>query len=857
MVEHSKVKTKTANTCLRCARRKATPLRGATGWIFNLGSCKCEDGVESHTFADGKTEVADLKSNDATVAGEGAIEEEIPKCIDDRFDVLEVLGKGGMGTVYKVRDQKVGKIFALKLLHQNLQTDPSVLKRFEQEAKAAEELDHPNLVPTYAHGVTKSGEPYLLIEYVEGETLAKIIEREGALDADRAIVLFEQICSALSYAHDKKFIHRDIKPANIIISKTLSGDEVIRVVDFGIAKTITEVDRSTRNLTQTGEVFGSPHYMSPEQCLGLMLDEKSDIYSLGCVIFEAMSGKPPFAGSNPIQLVVKHINDKPKPYLPKFSASKKEQSLQSIALKCLEKEGVDRFQDVGEIEHALERIKSGKTVNFDQNSKFKTSVFQKQLHLIAFITPLALIALSASIFFSSSSPAPLEHTESNPIISFVVFILMYTAIPGIFMLLFGSYAKACLRVARDNIATKRHWWTTFSLWCSAAMCFGSVPTFVYWGYSGYWFKNGDRWSPLSNLDLAILPGAILSFVCAVGVFVCSVGFLIESGPKKIPLDKMFLRASKSLLGSLLVVALVLGVSFPQLVQKLSSVYTSMNFELCSDLRTKVVYFARQIAPYSSEMVNNSYVVSQQTKNIPQSVLDLTELINRETDKNSFRFSDKLNERARIYTRALQWDKAIADWSELAKINPDSSYYYRMLGNCQAAQGNHQLAIQSYDESIKRDLTESMNYYKKAITQAQLKDYGGALQTMTQRSQLNNGLRPAMYLIRGYTLSLQGHESGAMSEYRLAAAAKPRDGSYWDEIARAAACIELDDERGALNSLIEAKKLGLSFDEFMTAESALPDNLRKKTVQFVRKNNVFPSERFQKARFGRIGRVSAH
>ncbi len=844
-----------------------TPHAGATGWILNLGSCKCEDGIASHSSLDGNSDISQTDGNQdaATATGAGdpnkeqgdSVEIEIPKCIDDRFDVLEVLGKGGMGTVYKVRDREVGSIFALKLLHQNLQSDPAVLKRFEQEAKAAEQLDHPNLVPTYSHGVTSSGEPYLLIEYVEGETLAKIIEREGALDADRAIALFEQICSALSYAHDKKIIHRDIKPANIIISKTPGGDDVIRVVDFGIAKTITEVDRSTRNLTQTGEVFGSPHYMSPEQCLGLMLDEKSDIYSLGCVMFEAMSGKPPFAGSNPIQLVVKHINDKPKPYLPKFSASKREQSLQSIALKCLEKEAVDRFQDVGEIEHALERIKYGKSVNFDQNSKFKTSVFQKQLHLIAFITPLVLIALSASIFFSSSSPAPLEHTKSNPIISFVVFILMYTAIPGIFMMLFGSYAKACLRVARDNIATKRHWWTTLSLWCSAAMCFGSVPTFVYWGYSGYWFKNGDEWSPLSNLDLAILPGAILSFVCGVGVLVCSLGFLIDSGPKKISLEKMLLRASKSLLGSLLIVALLLGAYFPKVVQKLSSVYTSMNFSLCSDLRTKVVYLARQIAPDSSEMVNNSYVVSEETKNIPQAVLDLTELINRETDKNSFNFSDNLNERARIYTTALQWDKAIADWTELAKINPDSNYYYRMLGNCQSAQGNYQLAIQSYDESIKRDLTESMNYYKKAITQAQLKDYGGALQTLELRSKLHKGLRPTMYLIRGYTLGLQGDESGAIAAYGLAAAAKTPDSSRWDEVARASAYLQLGDKTAALNCMKEATRLDLSFDEFMTSETALPGEQRKKLVQLVLKNKVFPSARFQDVRFGRIARVSAH
>ncbi|MBX3074529.1 protein kinase [Candidatus Obscuribacterales bacterium] len=840
------------------------PHAGATGWILNLGSCRCEDAMASHSSQDANSEICQTDGNQDAATANGAsdvkrepgdsVEIEVPKCIDDRFDVLEVLGKGGMGTVYKVRDREVGSIFALKLLHQNLQSDPAILKRFEQEAKAAEQLDHPNLVPTYSHGVTSGGEPYLLIEYVEGETLAKIIEREGALDADRAIALFEQICSALSYAHDKKIIHRDIKPANIIISKTPGGDDVIRVVDFGIAKTITEVDRSTRNLTQTGEVFGSPHYMSPEQCLGLMLDEKSDIYSLGCVMFEAMSGKPPFAGSNPIQLVVKHINDKPKPYLPKFSTSKKEQSLQSIALKCLEKEGVDRFQDVGEIEHALERIKSGRAVNFDQNSKFKTSIFQKQLHVTAFVLPWSLILLYSAVFILSSiQPPTREHSGVDPLIALLIPLLIFSALPVLLTVVFSSYVRTCLRVARENFATKRHWWTTFSLTLSAAMCIGAIPTFFYWGYYAYWNEHSQIWNPLSNFDLFIFPGFLLSFISAIGVIVSSIGFGLDGGPKKISLKRMLHRATKPMVIACACAGLVVGCFFSDVVRKLSDIYTSMPASLCSDMRTKVVYFARQISPENVDMIFNSSVVSQQTKNYPQAVLDLSDLMRLNTDKSSREFDYRLTDRAQIYTIALQWDKAIADWTKLTKIDPDSCYNYRMLGNCQFAQGKYHLALQSYDESLKRNFTDVMSYYKKANAQNQLKDYDGALQTMEQRSKLYNGLRPAMYLIRGYTHSLQGNDSGAVSDYKLAAAAKPRDDSYWDEVARASAYLELGDETAALNSIKEAKKLHLSFDEFMTSETALPVELRKKIVQFVLKNNVFPAERFDEVRFGRIAR----
>lgn len=852
MVERNKVKTKNKTNLVDAT---------ASGGIDDVDGVlsKLVEAAEvtaspiATPAADGTTETdVTSASADATAAASFAAsaQDDIPACIDDRFDVLEVLGKGGMGTVYKVRDRQVGTVFALKLLHQNLQSDPAVLKRFEQEAKAAERLDHPNLVPTYAHGVTQKGEPYLLIEYVQGETLAQIIEREGALDEDRAINLFQQICNALTYAHENQIVHRDIKPANLIVSKSLSGEETVRIVDFGIAKTLTEVDRSTRNLTQTGEVFGSPHYMSPEQCLGLMLDEKSDIYSLGCVIFEALSGKPPFAGSNPIQLVVKHINDKPKPYLPKFSASKKQQGLQSIALKCIEKETEDRFHDVAEIEHALERLKTGKSVSFDQNSKFRTSFFQKQLHINAFIVPLSLIGFYTFMFVMSSLPSSSPHTNApdNLLVSLITLVLGFSILPTLLAGVFASLARSCFKVAREKLATKRHWWTTFSLSLSSVMCIGSIPTFFYFGYAAYWGIHGRVWSPLGSLDLFLFPGFLLSVICAIGVVICSIGFAIDGGPKKVELRSMLKHAGKPMVFALALFGIIAGTHFADIVRKMSDVYAWMPPTIGSDMRAKTVALARQLSPGNKVMLANSARVAAQTRNYPQAVIDNTELMALEPDKTSSAFQESLRERAKLYTIGMQWDKAITDWTHLIDLDTNSGYNFRMRGNCYFAQGNFAHALRDYDESLLRNFTDAMSYYKKANAQIELNDLNGALRTLDQRARLYNGHRPALYLSRGYVLGLQGSKSGQLDNYRAAVGASREDPSEWDEVARATAYLELGDEPNALRSLESAMKRGLTMYTFMGEESNMTNELRKKIVQFVLQHNVFPAERWQEVRF---------
>jgi len=294
--------------------------------------------------------------------------------IDSRYEVLELIGSGGMGEVYKVSERETGNIFAVKVVRSDLTRDQTALKRFELEVEATMGLTHPHLVPTLARGTTSDGAPYLVMAYVEGQNLSDVIKSEGRLNSARVLDLLQQICEALGYAHANGIIHRDIKPTNIIVSKNENGLETARLVDFGIAKLLSAQNRETHNLTETGAVFGNPYYMSPEHCLSLKMDGRSDIYSLGCLIYELCTGNPPFAETNPVHVVVKHINEEAKP----FSADRKTDAiigkLGDVALRCLEKEL--RYQSVGDLAKDLELIRRSWTKRVHTDTEISTASIQ-------------------------------------------------------------------------------------------------------------------------------------------------------------------------------------------------------------------------------------------------------------------------------------------------------------------------------------------------------------------------------------------------------------------------------------------------------------------------------------------------
>ena len=270
--------------------------------------------------------------------------------VDNRYDVVRPLGSGGMGEVYLARDMTLGRDVALKLLRSQFANDKESAERFKREAMSAARLSHPNIVQVYDRGVTEDGTSYIAMEYVPGGTLKERITHDGPLDAKDAASFGYQVAEALGAAHAKGVIHRDIKPQNVLI--TAPGEA--KVADFGIARALSAAADSR---TKTGAVMGTAGYMSPEQALGEPATPKSDLYSLGIVLYEALTGKLPFTADNPIAVSMKHANEPPSP--PQQINPSVPDGMNAIILKLLAKAPEDRYADADELAEDLWRARRG------------------------------------------------------------------------------------------------------------------------------------------------------------------------------------------------------------------------------------------------------------------------------------------------------------------------------------------------------------------------------------------------------------------------------------------------------------------------------------------------------------------
>lgn len=273
----------------------------------------------------------------------------------EHYQIVEPLGSGGMSTVFKARHLLLDRDVAIKLLLPNVSDKEKSIMRFQQEAKAAADLQHQNICSVREFGIDQ-GRPFLVMDYVEGESLADMIANHGSVEPDRAIEIVTQICEGLSYAHSRNIIHRDVKPANILLEVDQSGTARAKIVDFGIAKILRE-DQSGPNLTQTGEVFGTPMYMSPEQCRGEKIDVRTDIYSIGCVLYELLAGKPAFRGESTVETLLKHINEAP----PKLSGSGVHSEMNAVVQCCLSKNPDDRYRSIEDLSRDLTLVKENRS----------------------------------------------------------------------------------------------------------------------------------------------------------------------------------------------------------------------------------------------------------------------------------------------------------------------------------------------------------------------------------------------------------------------------------------------------------------------------------------------------------------
>lgn len=298
--------------------------------------------------------------NDGTVLIPLGQDPLLGKMLADRYLIQSIIGHGGMGVVYKARHELMDRIVAIKMLQSQLITDSQSVKRFQHEARAASRLNHPHVITLFDFGVSPTGQPYLVMDYLSGISMSDLIQKDGQVSVDRTLNILIQACQALDHAHKQGVVHRDLKPGNIMLIEHEGQKDFVKVVDFGVAKLSTFSGDEAQKLTQTGEVCGSPVYMSPEQCLGQKMDNRSDIYSLGVVLYEALTGHLPLLGKNMVETMSKHIGEKP----PSFNTVRPDlyipERLEAVVFRCLEKDPAARQQSMAELEHELEQSVPGR-----------------------------------------------------------------------------------------------------------------------------------------------------------------------------------------------------------------------------------------------------------------------------------------------------------------------------------------------------------------------------------------------------------------------------------------------------------------------------------------------------------------
>jgi tRNA A-37 threonylcarbamoyl transferase component Bud32 len=270
------------------------------------------------------------------------------------YQIIELVGKGGMSAVYKAYDRMLKRNVAVKVLAYKRKLDKKARARFVQEGIALSKLDHPNLIKVYEFGDADSAEPFLVMDFLEGVPLSEVMAPKKALPAFRAVSIVKQCVDALRHAHNKGVVHRDLKPSNVmLVEDPDTKTETAKIIDFGIAK-VDEAD--SQRLTETGEVFGSPLYMSPEQCRGERLDERSDMYSLGCMFYELLTGKAPFVGVDFADTVGMHFNEDPKPLAQARPDLGCAEELDLVINKLMAKSRKDRYQTMGDVSEDLQPI---------------------------------------------------------------------------------------------------------------------------------------------------------------------------------------------------------------------------------------------------------------------------------------------------------------------------------------------------------------------------------------------------------------------------------------------------------------------------------------------------------------------
>lgn len=315
-----------------------------------------------------------------------------PRVLGNRYEITKAIARGGMARVYLARDRSLDRPVAVKELVPEFAADESFVERFRREAQAAANLTHPNIVGVYDWG-TQDNTYFIIMEYVDGPVLSKVLRDEGPLHPRRAAELASEVAAALGFAHSRGVVHRDVKPGNVIL--TSSGQA--KVTDFGIARAMSAPEE---NLTQAGSVMGTATYFSPEQAQGLPVDQRSDLYSLGVVLFEMVTGRTPFTGETPLAIAYKHVQDQPP--APSTLVSGLPAGLEAVIMKLLRKRPEDRYANAEDLRADLGRFLNGQ------------ATLAEQERAAAVGTPTSAVA-AAGAAVAAADPAPVAEPDPEPL----------------------------------------------------------------------------------------------------------------------------------------------------------------------------------------------------------------------------------------------------------------------------------------------------------------------------------------------------------------------------------------------------------------------------------------------------------
>lgn len=276
--------------------------------------------------------------------------------IDEKYELLELIGGGGTGVVYKANHCLLNSVVAVKMLFPHMTSKQAMVRRFQQEAKATAALSHPNILKVSDFGTADRGQPFLVMEFLQGSSLTDILDKRINLPPRTAAELVYQAAVGLQHAHSKGVIHRDVKPSNLMIIGNIDDKPLVKIVDFGLAKQ-NKPDEEWAKITVTGDVFGSPLYMSPEQCRGEHVDHQADIYSLGCVFFETLLGHPPFVGKDPVDTILKQVSPTPPSLEITCDNQQLSNQLHQVLMRSLAKNKEERYKSIAEFLEDLQQFR--------------------------------------------------------------------------------------------------------------------------------------------------------------------------------------------------------------------------------------------------------------------------------------------------------------------------------------------------------------------------------------------------------------------------------------------------------------------------------------------------------------------